>query len=202
MCKIIRKIRDNKPKKLKRLYKSTKKVKQATYPGEKVQIDIKYVPRECICFGMNDQNYYQITAIDEYTRKRVLRIVDEKSTYQTTKFLETLEAELGFKIEKIQSDNGREFTNAENGKKTLFELKLEELGIEYMRTRPYSPWQNGKVERSHRLDSNYYLGKRFRSLEELRRSVKRYCSRYNNISRKVLNFKSPNEMLKEYRTNN
>ena len=202
MCKIIRKIRDNKPKKPKRLYKSTKKVKQATYPGEKVQIDIKYVPRECICFGMNDQNYYQITAIDEYTRKRVLRIVDEKSTYQTTKFLETLEAELGFKIEKIQSDNGREFTNAENGKKTLFELKLEELGIEYMTTRPYSPWQNGKVERSHRLDSNYYLGKRFRGLEELRRSVKRYCSRYNNISRKVLNFKSPNEMLKEYRTNN
>ncbi len=103
-------------------------MKQATYPGEKVQIDIKYVPRECICFGMNDQNYYQITAIDEYTRKRILRIVDEKSTYQTTKFLETLEAELGFKIEKIQSDNGREFTNAENGKKTLFELKLEEQG--------------------------------------------------------------------------
>ena len=57
-----------------------------------------------------------------------LRIVNEKSTYQTTKFLETLEAELGFKIEKIQSDNGREFTNAENGKKTLFELKLEEQG--------------------------------------------------------------------------
>ena len=62
-----------------------------------------------------------------------------------------------------------------------------------MTTRPYSPWQNGKVERRHRLDSNYYLGKRFRSLEELRRSVKRYCSRYNNISRKALNFKSPNE---------
>ena len=59
-------------------------------------------------------------------------------------------------------------------------------------------WKGG----SYRLDSNYYLGKRFRSLEELRRSVKRYCSRYNNISRKVLNFKSPNEMLKEYRRNN
>ena len=73
MCKIIRKIRDNKPKKPKRLYKSTKKVKQATYPGEKVQIDIKYVSRECICFGTNDQNYYQITAIDEYTRKRVFK---------------------------------------------------------------------------------------------------------------------------------
>ena len=72
----------------------------------------------------------------------------------------------------------------------------------YIRRVPCSPWQKGKVEKSHRLDSNYYLGKRFRSLEELRRSVKRYCSRYNNISRKVLKFKSPNEMLKEYRTNN
>ncbi len=72
-------------------------MKLATYPGEKVQIDIKYIPRECICFGTNDQNYYQITAIDKYTRKRVLRIVDEKSICQTTKFLETLEAELGFK---------------------------------------------------------------------------------------------------------
>ena len=50
ICKIIRKIRDNKPKKLKRLYKSTKKVKQATYPGEKVQIEIKYVPKKMHMF--------------------------------------------------------------------------------------------------------------------------------------------------------
>lgn len=198
MCKIIRRIKNKKEKKPKKIYKSTKKVKQATYPGEKVQIDIKYVPRECIYFGTRDQNYYQLTAIDEYTRKRVLKIVDEKSTYQTAKFLDGLEKELGFKIKKIQSDNGREFTNSENGKKTLFELKLEELEIEYQTTRPYSPWQNGKVERSHRLDSKYYLGKKFKSLEKLKKSVKKYCTRYNNVTRKVLNFKSPNEILKEY----
>ena len=29
---------------------------------------------------------------------------------------------------------------------TLFELTLQELGINHRRTRPYSPWQNGKVE--------------------------------------------------------
>ena len=72
---------------------------------------------------------------------------------------------------------------------TLKSLKIKEW-------RYYYP--NGNLE----FIENYYLGKRFRSLEKLRRSVKRYCSRYNNISRKVLNFKSPNEMLKEYRTNN
>ena len=68
-------------------------------------------------------------------RKRVLRIADEKSTYQTAKFLENLERELGFDVKKVQTDNGKEFTNSESDKKTLFELKLEEKRIEYVTTR-------------------------------------------------------------------
>lgn len=197
MCKIIRKNREEekeKPIKIRSKYK----VEKVSYPGEKVQIDIKYIPRECIKFGTRDMNYYQITAIDEYTRKRVLEVVDEKSTYQTAKFLEKLEERFGFKIKTIQTDNGKEFTNGEDGKKTLFELKLEEKGIEYKKIRPYSPWQNGKVERSHREDSKFYLRREFKSKEELIKSVKKYCNRYNNISKKVLGFKSPNEVLKEY----
>ena len=201
MCRIIRKMKGNAKEKPKKLHKRKKKVEQAKYPGERVQIDIKYVPEECIQFGTRDQKYYQITALDEYTRKRVLRIADEKSTYQTAKFLENLEKELGFAIKKVQTDNGREFTNSESDKKTLFELKLEEKGIEYRTTRPYSPWENGKVERSHRLDSKYYGDKKFKSKEELLRSIKKYNTRYNNISRKVLGFKSPNEVLKEYKQN-
>ena len=74
-------------------------------------------------------------------------------------------------------------------------------GIEYVTTRPYSPWENGKVERSHRLDSKYYADKKFKSKEELLRAIKKYNTRYNNISRKVLGFKSPNEVLKEYKEN-
>ncbi|BBM58666.1 transposase [Leptotrichia hongkongensis] len=201
MCKIIRKMKGNAKEKPKKQHKRKKKVEQAKYPGERVQIDIKYVPEECIQFGTRDQKYYQITALDEYTRKRVLRIADEKSTYQTAKFLENLERELGFDIKKVQTDNGKEFTNSESDKKTLFELKLEEKGIEYVTTRPYSPWENGKVERSHRLDSKYYADKKFKSKEELLRAIRKYNTRYNNISRKVLGFKSPNEVLKEYKEN-
>ena len=70
-----------------------------------------------------------------------------------------------------------------------------------MTTRPYSPWENGKVERSHRLDSKYYADKKFKSKEELLRAIRKYNTRYNNISRKVLGFKSPNEVLKEYKEN-
>ena len=49
------------------------------YPGDKVQVDIKYVPKECLIFDTMDKKYYQITAIDEFSRKRILDIVDEKS---------------------------------------------------------------------------------------------------------------------------
>ena len=100
-----------------------------------------------------------------------------------------------------RSTLGKEFTNSENDKKTLFEVKLEEKGIEYVTIRPYSPWENGKVERSHRLDSKYYADKKFKSKEELLRAIRKYNTRYNNISRKVLGFKSPNEVLKEYNEN-
>ena len=58
------------------------------YPGDKVQVDIKYVPNECIKFPTYGYKYYQITSIDEYSRKRILKIVKEKSTYETKKFLE------------------------------------------------------------------------------------------------------------------
>ncbi|ERK50871.1 hypothetical protein HMPREF1552_01302 [Leptotrichia sp. oral taxon 879 str. F0557] len=58
----------------------------------------------------------------------MLRIADEKNTYQTSKFLENLEKDLGFDIKNVQTDNGKKFTNLESEKKTLFELKLEEEG--------------------------------------------------------------------------
>ena len=99
--KKIRQIKDNKVVVKKKKYKSKPNVEKEKYPGEKVQIDIKYIPKECIKFGPRDKNYYQITAIDKYTRKRVLSVIDEKSTYQTAKFLETLEQEIGFKIEIV-----------------------------------------------------------------------------------------------------
>ena len=63
---------------------------------------------------------------------------------------------------------------------------------------PYSPWQNGKVERSHREDSKIlYSQKIFRSEKELIEEVKRHEKRYNKTAKISLNFKSPNEVVKE-----
>lgn len=79
MCKIIRKQGWNRRGEatVKIYSKSKWKPTEVSYPGEKVQIDIKYVPRDCLRFDTHGIRYYQITAIDEYSRKRYCKIVDE-----------------------------------------------------------------------------------------------------------------------------
>ena len=59
-------------------------------------MDTQEVLEECVRFPSYGDRYYQITAIDEYSRKRVLKIVKEKSTYETSKYLLELEKNMGF----------------------------------------------------------------------------------------------------------
>ena len=171
------------------------------YPGDKVQIDIKYVPAECVRFPTYGLRYYQITAIDEYSRKRVLKIVKEKSTYETVKFLRELENRMGFSIQTIQVDNGTEFVNDgdRSTKESAFEKAAKKLRMNLIRIRPYSPWQNGKVERSHREDGKILYGRKiFFSERELKRQVIKHERRYNSTAKISLSFKSPNQMVSEY----
>lgn len=86
MCRQIRKKGYKKPTIHKKSYCKYERM-EGKYPGDKVQIDIKYVPNECIRFPSYGHRYYQITGIDEYSRKRILKIVKEKSTYETSKYL-------------------------------------------------------------------------------------------------------------------
>ena len=199
MCRQIKKFKNyEKPKKIS-YPKSKYEPLKGSYPGEYIQIDVKYVLIECIGFQSNYDRYYQITAIDLYSRKRVLKQVNEHSSYETSKMLKTLEKEFGFKIKTIQTDNGREFCNEREQKKSLFEKVMKKIGIEYIRTRPYSPWQNGAVERSHKIDNElFYSKRRFKSEEEMYKSFKRYSIRTNNIARRVLKFRTPNEMVENY----
>ena len=64
------KIKNHTRKKEIRKKKKEKKAIKITRPGEQVQVDIKYVPLECIGFKSEVDRYYQITGIDVYTRKK------------------------------------------------------------------------------------------------------------------------------------
>lgn len=178
---------------------------QMTYSGERVQIDVKYVPTKNLTEEVKeiDGRYYQYTAIDEYTRKRVLWASKEQSTSASTEFLKVMMRKFPFKIECIQKDNGFEFTNRLNWqgtkKKTMFESKLEELGIKHKLIKPKTPRHNGKVERSHRKDQErFYYNKIFWSFEDFKNRLKYWEREYNNFPMKPLSWKSPNEKLKEF----
>ena len=177
------------------------------YPGQKVQIDVKYVPKKCMTQELVDkkERYYQYTAIDEYTRKRYLWFSNEHSTYESAEFVKRLIKAFPFKIECIQTDNGFEFTNRLSwnsflkNKKTLFENTLENLGIKHKLIKPHTPKENGKVERSHRKDQErFYYEKVFYSLEDLRNRAKYWINEYNNFPMRPLKWLSPNEKLEEY----
>ena len=181
-----------------------KPYQQMSRPGERIQIDVKYVPRECMSKELQEieERFYQYTAIDEYTRQRVLWASKEHSTYASTEFLEIIKKKFKYKIECIQTDNGFEFTNRLNSQKakekTMFEKKLKELGIEHKLIRPRTPRHNGKVERSHRNDQErFYNNLKFYSLEDLRLQAKSYLKRSNNIPMSVLNYQTPKEMRKK-----
>ena len=47
----------------------------------------------------------------------------------------------------------------------------------------------------------FYSRNEFTSEEDLKKKLKRYNARYNNIAKKVLDFKSPNQIVEEYKLN-
>ena len=111
-----------------------------------------------------------------------------------------------FKIETVQTDNGFVFTNRLNwnkskrNKKTMFEETLEKLKIKYRQIKPYTPKENGKVERSHRKDQErFYYKKVFYSLEDLRNRGKDWRKEYNNFPMRPLGWLSLNEFLRRYK---
>ena len=64
-----------------------KPYEQMNYPGERVQIDVKFVPAACLVGAAAGKKFYQYTAIDEFSRYRYLEAFEENSTYSSTQFL-------------------------------------------------------------------------------------------------------------------
>jgi transposase InsO family protein len=177
-----------------------KPMEQMQYPGQRVQIDVKFVPLSCIT--TQGERYYQYTAIDEYSRLRYLEAFEEHSTFSAACFLKNAAAffkKHGFHIECVQTDNGLEFTNrfsTAKNKPTLFEVTLTQMGIRHKLIRPYTPRHNGKVERSHREDQKrFYSSHSFYSFQDFAAQLAFLLRRSNSIPMRPLGYKSPLEFL-------
>ncbi len=106
-------------------------------PGEKVQIDVKEVPYNCLRGNLvrDNKHLYQWTAIDECTRIRFVYGIEEHTPENSVKFLRMLVKVFPFKIQTIQTDNGTEFTYKyiSDTEKCPFDKALRELGMYFRR---------------------------------------------------------------------
>ena len=131
-----------------------KPYEQMKYPGQRVQIDVKYVPKACLVgdavreAAENGGYFYQYTFIDEYSRFRYLEAFQEHNSFSPSEFIKHCAKRFPYAIECVQTDNGPEFTNRlispKDYKPTLFENTLEDLCIQHKLIKPYTPlalWQ-------------------------------------------------------------
>jgi len=200
LYRVMRRLGMFKGKKSKKKY-VPKPYEQMSHAGERVQVDVKVVPRRCIADP--SLKLYQYTAIDEYSRLRFLGAYPEQSTYSSADFIRKAIAwygRRGIRIECVQTDNGFEFTNRfVNSRRdipTLFESTLARRGIRHKLIRPYTPRHNGKVERSHREDQKrFYDTHSFYSLADFGGQLAAHQSRSNDLPMRPLGWLSPIEFL-------
>lgn len=185
-----------------------KPYEKMSYPGQRVQIDVKFVPEACIVGDAKAEGrkFYQYTAIDEYSRFRYLEAFEEHSSYSSAVFLEHMLKAFKFKVECVQTDNGAEFTkrlgSSEKPTPTLFEASLKQCGIKHKLIKPYTPRHNGKVERSHRKDNEYfYATHKFYSFDDFKKQLAVHSRKYNNFPMRPLNWKSPSDYIKAFLLN-
>ena len=177
-----------------------KPYEQMQYPGQRGQIDVKFVPASCLAGQARGHKFYQYTFIDEYSRFRYLEAFEEHSTYSSALFLRHVVQKFPFAIACIQTDNGFEFTNRLNSnttdRQTLFEKTLAELGMQHKLIRPFTPRHNGKVERSHRKDNEeFYASHTFFSFDDFQKQLAVRQRQYNNFPMRPLNWRSPKQVL-------
>lgn len=161
---------------------------EASHPGDRIQIDVKYVP-----YKIQDGTFgraYQYTAIDDCTRVRFAQILPGHGIPYLKEFLYSMLRFFPFKVKLIQTDNHVIFTYKFTAHKRAFkkkpqphflELFCRENAIKHHLIEPGEPALNGKVERSHRTDqSHFYDWHYFKQMKPLQDKFNIWIDFYNH----------------------
>lgn len=149
-------------------------------PGQRFQMDVKYVP-DPVC-GMQ---VYSYVAVDECTRWRYARAYSHLDSKSTVDFLDRLHRATPFPIACIQTDRGQEFTNKRKNSPKNEDHPMDKWCHSHsIRHRVLPPGEkelNGKVERSHRIDEQYFYWKAPRlCLGDFNAAFERWLWLYNS----------------------
>jgi transposase InsO family protein len=134
-------------------------------PGERAQMDLKYLP----------QGRYQLTLVDDCSRFLAATVLEKRTTAAVCKALPGLLETIPFPLRCLQTDNGSEFG------RDLTRL-LHHLGIRHTRIRPRCPHLNGKVERVQRtVQEEFWDAIGPGPLDEWERFLQDYLRFYNRV---------------------
>jgi transposase InsO family protein len=91
-------------------------------------------------------NKYGLVIVDDFSYFTWILFLQDKIEAKglVNKFIRRVQNEFELKVKNIRSENGSEFSN------TQVEKFLDEEGIKHELSTPYTPQQNGIVERKNR----------------------------------------------------
>jgi transposase InsO family protein len=167
-----------------------------------IHIDVKYLPQ------MPDETSrrYLFVAIDRATRWVFMQIKSHKTASSARAFLNALHKACPIKMQKILTDNGKEFTDrlfASRERQATgnheFDQLCQALSIEHRLTKPRTPRTNGMVERFNGRIADVLKTHRFTSGEDLEQTLMRYVALYNHqLPQSALKSKTPMRAMKDW----
>ena len=177
------------------------KRKFANYLPGFLHLDVFYLPK------IEKKRYYCFLAIDRTTKIVFLEIYPRKSQTEAADFLmEALEF-FPYRIHRILTDNGREFTLkrlknrfGQIKSEALFDLICEWLEIKHKTTKAKHPWTNGQTERMVQTVKKYTIkAHHYQNIEEAIKDIKRFQDTHNYYRRlKSLQGKTPYQATCEW----
>jgi len=131
---------------------------------------------------------YQQAGVDAYSSFGFAKVYTNKKAGSTIDFVKTkvlpVYGIFGIPLDRILTDNGKEYTTHWENSKHDYENFLASCGIRHTRIKPRCPKSNGMVERFNRtLLEEFYqiamLKKAYTSLDELQDDLDQFITYYN-----------------------
>ena len=179
---------------------STDKKKFKQYPIGYFHIDIAEV-------RTTEGKLYLYVAIDRTSKFAYAELHKSQTKMVAAEFLSNLVKAVPYKIHKVLTDNGIQFTNHDHHKHALthiFERVCNENQIEHRKTKIKHPWTNGQVERMNRTLKEATVNNfHYASHDELKQHLHAYLMAYNFAKRlKAIKGKTPWQfVLNQWKTN-
>lgn len=125
---------------------------------------------------------YVHSVIDDHSRFAYSEVLASKNAAACAGFFERairVFADHGISIEAVMTDNAWEYIHSNQ-----FADLCDQIGARHITIRPYSPWQNGKVERFNRtLQTEWAYRQVFESNDDRAAALPDFLHRYNHHRR-------------------